>query len=417
MALNIATGTFKTGTTTADIVVSGLGFQPKMGLVWMVGRTEAAAGVSEANLFMSLGMFSGVGEEACIVGSSKAVAGRSECDRGMRDDSCLARLNLSAVFDGLASFKSFQAGGFTLQVDDAFDADYTVMYWVAGGDDLTDAKVIQWVGNNAEGDQDVTSLSFQPDALIQLNTRNGSTPPVTFIDMLLSIGVCAGTGDSDNAVLASAGDNLSDPTDTIGFATDGEFTPILKTPETVVQKGKIKAFLSNGFRITWQDSNQNVTRYFTLAFKGGQWKVGSITTATDTTPVSETSVAFKPVGLLLGSASRAKDVSEEFDFGESTDHAQVSIGAAAGPTSRFVQAYRDEKGLTAPEITTGIRDDAMYMNVDDAGEAGVMDLDSFNNNGFTWRMDDADPTASYAWYLAGGSNPIASETILIKRRF
>jgi hypothetical protein len=83
---------------------------------------------------------------------------------------------------------------------------------------------------------------------------------------------------------------------------------------------------------------------------------------------------------------------------------QYSIGGANSPSSRGAQFISDRHNQASSINYTGIEYDEVYINVIASSGAitGLMDLVSFDTNGMTLVMDDADPGIRFFWYMAFG---------------
>jgi hypothetical protein len=213
----------------------------------------------------------------------------------------------------------------------------------------------------------------------------------------MMIGVAAGAS-IVNAVWAACSDDLEDPTITMSYCLAGESLAEVYE-DTVVRRGSVTAWLSNGFRINWAETDTDQPYFLYIALKGGQYYVGNFLTATNTTNFTETDVPFRPEAGLFVSHCKAQSTSDT-----TQPHDELSIGAAIGSTNQRCQAMIDEDAQTTTDVGTGKEDDAIYQNISTAmAIEGVGGIVNTLANGWTMAMSDADPVAAFVWYLAMGS--------------
>ena len=99
----------------------------------------------------------GISEDGQTDSNSVSSQSNTECLRCYTD---------AATLDGIADFKSMDADGFTLTIDDQFAQDYRICYLALGGDDLTNVFIGNKAFPEATGNYDVTGVGFQPDAVL-----------------------------------------------------------------------------------------------------------------------------------------------------------------------------------------------------------------------------------------------------------
>jgi hypothetical protein len=147
------------------------------------------------------------------------------------------------------------------------------------------------------------------------------------------------------------------------------------------------------------------TRVYYLSIQGGSWAVGDLLTQTDTTTaMAESGFGFSPSSLLFVSAGKAEDASDT-----SSAHWKMSVGMATSTSNCGAVAGGSRNGNTTMFTQNFIEYDSVYINFDPATDAitGLMDVQSFDSDGATMIMDDADPSQAFVWYVAAGSTPAA----------
>lgn len=175
-------GAFNTGTGTADVAVTDPGFTPDLVLFWWTGRTESVDTIGLLDVHRGFGWTIGT-----AAGNNRAVAANT--DHGNANgtsrsahsaDACILTVDFAAspAISGAAKLKSFDSGGFTLQITDAFPADFRIHYWaikLPSGFQLA-------TGDSTEGttaNQSITAPNFLPDIVWFMNTSCTGAAPAT----------------------------------------------------------------------------------------------------------------------------------------------------------------------------------------------------------------------------------------------
>jgi hypothetical protein len=152
--------------------------------------------------------------------------------------------------------------------------------------------------------------------------------------------------------------------------------------------------------VNWTERAVTGRYVFYLAWVGGQFKVGSTTTATNTTPFSGPSAGFVSTAAFFASACRAESTADT-----PTDHAQVSMGAATSASERVAHAALDEDNLADSEVTTALENDSVYANISTASAIqGLMDVDDMTVDPMQLVMDTADPSGSFVGMAMWGTS-------------
>lgn len=399
MGLSSATGvlTVGTGVIGTTYAVSGLSFQPSLVLFWWTGQpTSVADVISEIDFRLGWGAASSTSARWTAATQSDHGAATSATDRAFRTDACIASLTTAGAIDGLADLQSLDSGGFTLVIDDAFATGLRVSWLALGGSDLTGIHVGSFNSPNATGSFDVTTLSFQPEALLIVSTGSNLTPTT---QGALSIG--AATAASQFCYAGTSRDSAGTASTRAYARSTNLFSAYSHagTPPTIVDLASLSSFLSNGFRLSYAAATTATVLF--VALRGAQFKVGSFVTQTDTTtPMAQAGFGFSPSAALLVSACRA-----ESSAGTATADNEISVGAFTSTSSRNAQSVNDQDTPTTMDIGVALEHDCIYANISNAATKaieGLMDVQSVDSGGFTAIMTDADPTANFVWYLAFG---------------
>jgi hypothetical protein len=178
--------------------------------------------------------------------------------------------------------------------------------------------------------------------------------------------------------------------------------------DAISERASLTQWNADGFRLNWSEVNgtAGLLRYSALVLKGPQIALWDILSRTDTTQTDEV-VGFDPLGIAAFSHSRAQSASDTVDA-----TAVISVGFATGATSRSVAVDLDIDNLS---VDTGpaqaVRTDAFYASLPTSSPTDVdalMDLVdmSVGGGGFTYVMDDTEPSQSLIFGLAIGA-PVA----------
>lgn len=400
MALVSHTGAFNITTAAAGntVAVTGVGFTPKAIIFWWSGRTESANAGGSATSLRGMGFAVSSASFCARASRDQDAVGTSVTNNGGRDDACILELAADA-FAGWADLQSMDADGFTIEILDQFVTDLRVHYIAYGGSDITNAEIGRFTATGtAPVEQDVTNSGFQPNITFFLMGA-GSDPPSVGAPAFFSFG--AATDASHQAVVADRANDAASSGQTMSYCRAGECAVLVGgTFPQVVDRAEFVSHNADGFTVNWL-ARVGAERVNWLSIQGGQWVIGDALTQTDTTTaIAESGFGFAPQSLLLASACRAQDTA-----GSSTAHAEWSVGAAVSTSNRRAQQTSSRNGNTNMFTQTFLRTDAVYINVDPTSDAleGLMDVQSFDSDGFTAIMDDADPSQAFFWYVAAGS--------------
>lgn len=399
MAYSAHVGSFNIDTSKTagqDQSVTGVGFQPKIVLFWWSGSTAAIDTVAGGNIMPGFGAAIDSSSRRVYTAFSEDAAVTSNVFRDKDNDAVVKLYTGAASLDGIADFKSMDADGFTLTIDDQFTVDWRISYLALGGDDLTNVYIGDARQPNATGNYSITGVGFQPDALI---TFGAATYNMTETSNYFRFNLGWATGSGNQGVVAIDATDNSAKSVSRGYCYNGEFYGMAYAVD-VGFRGSLVSLDADGFTANHLEST-NQWYYFFIALKGGQYSVGELATATDGSDITEV-VGFRPAAILFASANRALSTQDT-----PTDHARLSIGAATSTSNRAVQAISDEDDLADTETAFANYDSAVYAHVVDDAIVGLMDLKSIDADGFTAVMDDADPSACWVTYLAIGATAAA----------
>jgi len=394
-AFNIGTG--GVGTT---VPVVGVGFQPTVVLLWWSGRTTSVDSAGTANHQRGFGVAISTTDRRAVCSQSQDGVDAINVQRAAhRADEAICSLTTGGATDGLADLSSMDPDGFTMMVDDTFATNLRIHYLALGGSTLTNAATGMFTESAATGNQDITTVGFQPDAVILFSAMIGADPPGIAADSAIMVGFAAGPGNPNDLVRAGGSDDGPNVQQTISYHRAGESIALFDSAITLTTaRAEVDAWLSNGFSLNWNE-RAGSRRIHYLALKGGTYLVGDLNTLTvAASTIVESGFGFSPKASLFLSHNKAQSAVDTVQA-----HDELSLGAFSSATARGAQCVIDEDGVDPSDVGTAVEHDEVYCNLS-TGMAieGLMDVQSVDSDGFTLIMDDPDPVASFVGYMAFG---------------
>jgi hypothetical protein len=316
-------------------------------------------------------------------------------------DCCIGEIDATGAFVGKADLQSLDANGFTLEIIGAFTTDLLVGYLIITGLDNAEIGTFTPAGvaptnqtvNNAGNFQPAVTEFFFGGAV-------SSSADSTYMH-----GVAT---DATHEYVHWSGANDAEATaNTASYNRAGECLAWNITSPPVGPTNRAEFVSHNagpgGFTINWLErASATLIRY--CSYKGGTWTLGDVLTQTDTTTaMTETGFGHAPVAVTLVSATKAETAQDATPGA----HDERSVGCATSASSRFVMQMDSRDGNGTMFTHHAARSDCVYANSAPANTAytleGLMDVQSFDADGFTAIMDDADPAQAFAWYVAVGN--------------
>lgn len=379
-------------TSTGNLAVTGVGFEPKALLFFATYQTAVG---SAANANSCIGMAVSSSSRIAVSSSSADAANPFNSDRGTDNTKCVKLIDSSAATLLAADLVTLDVDGFTLNWTTVQASGYVVSVLCLGGTDLTNVFIKEFTSNTGTGAQALTGVGFQPDAVFFV-TQGLTSAATTGAFGIPSFGFANSTAS------AAIGLRMENAT-TNAFQTsrtDKVITSPLNGTDNNYE-ASLSAFGADGFTINWSTAAGSARYIWALCLKGGSYKVGAITQKTSTGTQATTGVGFQPTGLLLMSNGTTS-------VGVTTN-AELSIGAGDSATSRFSTWY----GIThSSNPSAADMDNATDMILEQmtAGTPSTessADLDSLDADGFTLDFTAADAVARNIFYMAFGNTPAA----------
>jgi hypothetical protein len=384
------------GTTQA---ITGVGFLPKAILFWYGGSNSAADQTTAGqDARCGFGYAASPTDRGCLAGFNADALATMDTNRATRGDCCIASCSTTAV-TGRWDLQSFDADGFTLVVDQDPPAgdNRRIIALCLGGDDITAVKGGSFTKIAGTGSQGVTGVGFQPDMTFLFSAGNVAIPD-TDVDLSFSFGFARSA--AEQAVLHGYSQDAQANSVTSRYSRFDECL-FVKSPSDNNHRATFVSQDADGFTLNWLTGAEQIVNLY-LCIKGGGWKIGSSATATSLTTVATSGYGFAPKGVMvLSHLNTAQSTA-----GTPDNNLNWSVGAADSPTSRAAHSQNQDNGQATSDTWFGQELDEVYSNISGgAGVVGLMDLQSFDVDGATFVMDDADPTARVFGYIAFGDAP------------
>jgi hypothetical protein len=170
----IATGRFSITGGTGDQVITGIGFQPKAYILFLMANnaddTPSTNGGAAKGSRMSIGMVDNSGNEFCTSsGEEDDISGNGDVGRRMSTSAVLCNFDvqLSQVDLGQASHVSMDSDGFTINKGTAFtDPTTPIVHYIAFGGNIQTTVDIVDLANSVGSSWDETNPGFEPDLVL-----------------------------------------------------------------------------------------------------------------------------------------------------------------------------------------------------------------------------------------------------------
>jgi hypothetical protein len=422
MSFLSATGSFALPNPSANIVVTGLSFQPKIVFFWSMGRTDATNAVGNITyLDRNFGAADGTNQWVCSFTEKNGTTGGNNTGVNQTNLYCIMH-EVSAMSGGIDAYATYSlysmdSGGFTLHPETAGSAPtigaVEIFYLALGGTQITgtalgDAHLLASTGATS-----VTGLGITPTCVVCATGGVNSNRSTAYVGggstaSCLSVGFSDGTNFGTVSRFASGegSNNQQRHYSQHGECYCAEIVEGQANPR-ISMYGSINGFVSGGFTINnILASGTGAFNIFYAAIAGLEAHVGNFTTETDTsTHMAQSGFGWKPAAALLLSVCDAEATDGTIQGTGGTAQNEMSIGAFTSTASR--QAYGE--GVVNPGSPThdgsAIAYDSVYQNVLSGATSslqGAMDMVSVDSDGFTTVMTTADPQQNIVFYLAFG---------------
>jgi hypothetical protein len=434
MSLDVKVVNLSIGTAGTPLAITGVGFQPKAVIFISSGRTsgtDGGAGADSRTMFGFAAATTGGGgtKQRCSATIDLDGVTSFSHSSANRSDACIAALTTAGAVDGLASLGSFDADGFTLNRDNPFSVDIRVTAICYGGADITNIEIGTHNTPTAGTEpftEDITAgfTCTDDDAIGFLIGCRGPADNGTANDSDISIGAFT-SPTSQFALMSGANNANASVTQVIRHLGDTQcYVGCNAAVTSLIRRAQLDSWITNGFRLQWNEIFTQSSVVYWMVIKGGQWKVLSGTTATSLTTVSVAGTGFTVKGGMVFSHISTEQTADAVQSG-----GNLSLGCFDGPASRACHATLNSDNVATSEVAHRVEHDEVYANISSSGGIlGLMDVQSLDGDGVTFVMDDADPSGSFFVAVmvgetgggggggGGGSGPVKPNRISIPRQ-
>lgn len=411
MVLSFKTGQWTSRNTTGTDIITGLGFQPKVILIWNFSYWIAFESIDSYAYFgIGAAVDTTAANQRCHFNVSED-GGASSVTHQSWNNAAVCNPGTGDAQNSTGAISAIGADGFTVNWTVASHANKQ-QYACFGGADLTNAKVGEITVPSVTGNQAITGVGFQPDVIILFGTGNTSSATVTGY----SSGLGFATSSSNQACTAiyekHAASTRANKHYQRGANTACYALVDNTTPTNVGLEGSLVTMGADGFTINWTTvaTAQQGVKIGYIAMKGGSWKVGTFTSpTTGTTPVSQstTGVGFRPKGIVLTSACGTSATTVQANN-------KRSFGAGSGATDRRC-GFSGDNDATTSSVTMNVQKGAKIVSIYNivASETSSTinaeaDLTTLDSDGFTLSWTTRDTNAYEILYLAAGDTTVVT---------
>lgn len=392
MALSTKVGSFTKPTVTGNQSITGVGFTPKVIMVWTAGA-NLASGVWTSYYFSCLGFSSGPTNSYSCASNSRDAVTTANTSRAMTTN-LITIVDSGTLYDQ-ASLVSFDADGFTINwsvINNGVAGAVVFNYLVLGGTDITNAKVVNWTGAGANGNQAVTGVGFKPDLVF--HAANGMSAGTSGTVGRIIFGAMNKHGQQwSNGNTANSGVN---PSDTARYQqTDACYVAPASDGSTVQGQAHFSSMDTDGFSVYWSTFLGAPT--ISLCIKGVSSKLGTFTKTTATQPASQsvTHVGFQPKAILN---SHVTDAAKSGP----AQNAYWGLGVFDGTSQRAVE-LGDNDAVSPTQAKSIYRTDGVINIASTAGSTAVVgSATSLDGDGFTLSFNPNTAGTHEILYLALG---------------
>lgn len=408
MALSVKQGTFSKATSTGNQAITGIGFQPKVLILWASRQTslgaDASFGLSDgATFFMGFAIATG---QFCGGWGARDGSDTSRTIRMASLTSCIRIRNpqVSTVdLEDSATLNSLDTDGFTLNWSVASASAYKIHYLAIGGSDITNTYIGSFTPS-VLGTFSVTGVGFKPDIIFTMNSTPDSGVAA---DAKFGIGVAISSTNQGAIGVQTA--NAQAVTIASTRQQTDRCTLFTRSNDSIDGDCSLTSMNNDGFTLNVVHTDTDPV-YF-LAIKGGSWNVGNFLATNSSEPVTQTisGLGFQPKGLLLFGRGRAAGTT-------ATEDASICVGATDDTHQSMLLAV-DEDGDGTPDSISSITDASILATTEapaatasstfiytEAEEAG------FNSGSFDLSFSNTYPTR-YEWiYVVCGNGVTGSPT-------
>jgi len=331
------------------------------------------------------------GNKGCVVNISEDNVNPSQAWRRFHTDASIVLVDVNG--DVILS------GEVTATTSSNFTINWAVNT-TGGGDEIAymalegfTTEVLQWDLTTATGDQGVTGIGFQPDAIMNIHAGNFQAAINTKVaNAEMGIGF-SDDGGRESGIGAVTHDG--DTTTNDQKANSSSSFIIQPSGSGIEYEANLKTFDTDGFTVTKISVPPGAERMLSLCLKDGNFEVGNENTNADPNTVTMVQ-SFTPNGIFVIGTGQTSNVGRENDY-------DISMGFGDG-TNNFVHHTFAEDNLVLNGVKTNTQrvfsnsDSLLINNNNDTtvDEDGV--LDTFASGSFREDWATAPGTSNRGWF-------------------
>lgn len=394
MALSVFAGTFNKIAGTGAQAVTGVGFTPKILLLWTSYKSTASTFSDDYSF--AWGMTTGASESySCSIASDGSVGVSNRSKRAAAKALTVVQWGETLLAE--CGLTSFDADGFTLDWTTNGGGTQIIHFLALGGTDITGQKVFTWNSKASIGNHPVTGAGFSPTALIFARPVSTSALPVSAATADLALSFIDDTG-KVAALNIGGDDGVANPVHLTYRTLLTDKATILTTTALATREASTWSSMdADGFTLSYSTANV-ADLVGCLAIRGPRIRVG----ASDGAAAAVTGVGWTPTALLfMGVQSNTLTLRADM---------RVGLGATTGATAALNQAA---SAIDDRSSSTGGNTNAGGVSATDQCQVHLQSsplginfsrrLVSFDADGFT--LDGA--TGVYYAYMAFSDAPAA----------
>lgn len=276
MALSVFAGTFNKNAGTGAQAITGVGFTPKVLILWT--SYQSTADVIGNDSIFGFGFTTGAAQSHAASWSSQHnVATSNNSRRGAAKVLTVVQYGETLLAE--CGLTSFDADGFTLDWTTNGGGTQIVHFLALGGGDIVNQKVSTFTSPTSTGNKVITGLGFQPDLILFL--RHSPLSNLALGTSAAGAQFMLGAADHNFAqwcahTVGDDGVAVSAPyRPRSGMARDTLCVGAFNSSGTILERASLTAVDSDGFTLNYTTANTvgDTVGYLAISFTGAV-KVG-----------------------------------------------------------------------------------------------------------------------------------------------
>lgn len=393
-------GTFNSQTGSGSQAVTGVGFQPKLIILFTSSfAADNPQGYAQDGQ-LAIGAAASSSARFCQWGTGRN-GFTMDAFRGSRSAKCIVIPGNRNTTVAEADLTSMDSDGFTLSWNTGPGAAYRIHYLALGGDDIQ-VKVGKASIATSGGTQSFTGVGFKPDAMLFFHSGRITEDTIQGAG-ILGAGMADGTRQYTLSHCGNTAFNASTAAAQRPVAIR-EVTATSGNP-TVAASATLASFDTDGFTLTVGTLPSSTLPVGYIALKGVRARVDAVTTKTSTGTKAYTGVGFQPKVLIT---TLGEFTTSDGDSGTGT-WANFGFGFANGSAGRAGAHTYEGNGAAFNNIGHSTRDGVVH----DCHLGVVGTLSSLDSDGFTIDYTTANASARVLNYLALADLPSSARAVVV----